>query len=76
MPAMSTAALAVIDSRVPRCGWASSASIGAIVPNSAKTVYQPSHEVSRASSNSSIVHPTTPIVVIARPSAMVAQNNP
>ena len=37
--------VAVTDSRAPRCGCASSANIGVIVPNSAKTVYQPSHDV-------------------------------
>jgi len=75
MPAMSTAVLAVIGSLAPRCGWASSANSGATAPNSANTVYHPSHDVSRPSITSSTVHPTMLMAVIDRPSAIVAQNS-
>ncbi len=75
MPAMSTAVVAASRSRLPRCGCVRSAKSGVIVPNSAKTVCQPSHETSCASRIASAVHPTSPTADIIRPSAMVAQNS-
>ena len=73
-PAISTAVVAAMGSRAPRCGCASNAKSGAMAPKSANTAGHARYS-SRLRISSSVAHPVRPMADIARPTAMVAQNS-